>query len=172
MNTESRYRYAMNAQCTTMGPEFDGENPRRPYAVGLRSEPATVVRGSSLTDHEHVVPTHEYQTDQRRCVRPHCCTLIAPCVVSATVARPGPTRRPQPASFNRSESAGRIKARRKRLYGLDPARTLARTGWLGGLGQVWIGTKEASNPSSDWANHSIRKNLHIISKLRRSVDEP
>ena len=56
-----------------MGLEYGGENPRRPYAIGHESELATVVRGSSPTDHEHVVLAHGYETDQRRCDRPHCC---------------------------------------------------------------------------------------------------
>lgn len=53
----------MCAVGSAMGLEFDGENPRCPFAVGPASEPASVVRGRSPTDHEHVVSTHGYQTD-------------------------------------------------------------------------------------------------------------
>jgi hypothetical protein len=40
------------------------ENPRKPYAVGLRTEPASLVPRQLPTDHDYAVSTREYQSDQ------------------------------------------------------------------------------------------------------------
>jgi hypothetical protein len=40
------------------------ENPRKFYAVGLRTEPALIVLGQLPTDHDYAVSTREYQSDQ------------------------------------------------------------------------------------------------------------
>jgi hypothetical protein len=51
------------------------ENPRKLYAVDLRTEPASLVRGSSPTDHDYAVSTRVINRRNSRLDRDLRCLL-------------------------------------------------------------------------------------------------